>query len=367
MNDTAAARIAALETALRRALSFAHDAFDGVEAHEAEIAALDAVLEGAAPAPAPVAPAPAPAVEPTPYLRPAARLRLALRAAGYNTRQVTVRDDGGSTHYALRVTVRRADVSLSAIEAIAATVRDVRRDESGEILCGGNTFVDVEYAPEVYRDLAATYATALAAGATTVGPFTVASSRGAWGDDDYSWHHTGDGADASGQHSVGREFTAKRMAIATIDRAAGASLWETLAPVLDATITHHTAETIEARLARLAIVDVTASRRESLALAHTAGVDDATLRLLADVTRLRRTNWIALPAGRYEHLSRGKGWARLGRGQSATWGERVEDGYKAAREGEWVVGSDDGFSRKDQVEWQVRHVQVSDAVWTIAD
>lgn len=48
----AAARIAALETALRRALSFTHSAFDGVEQFEAEIAALDAVLSGETPAPA---------------------------------------------------------------------------------------------------------------------------------------------------------------------------------------------------------------------------------------------------------------------------------------------------------------------------
>lgn len=44
-------RIAALETALRRALSFAHDAFDGTR-HEPEIEQLEAVLRGGEPAPA---------------------------------------------------------------------------------------------------------------------------------------------------------------------------------------------------------------------------------------------------------------------------------------------------------------------------
>lgn len=153
---------------------------------------------------------------------------------------------------------------------------------------------------------------------------------------------------------------------ALMSSAAGASLWETLAPVLDATIAQHTVETIEARLARLGIVDISESRLESLTMAHAAGVDDDTMRTLADADRLRRANWIALPAGRYEKLSRGKGWARFGRGKDAQWGERVEDGYKAAREGEWTVGSDDGFQRKDQVEWHVRHVQVGASVWTIA-
>lgn len=155
---------------------------------------------------------------------------------------------------------------------------------------------------------------------------------------------------------------------ALLSGAGVASIWDALAPALDAVVAQHAAETIDARIARLGIVDVSESRLESLSMAHVAGVDDATLRTLADAARLKRDRWIVLPSGRYEKLSRGKGWARLGRGKDASWAERTEEGgYKVARAGEWTVGSDDGFQRKDQVEWKVRHVTVGDAVWTIAD
>jgi len=79
-------------------------------------------------------------------MTPAQTLRTALKAAGYNARKVTVRDRGGSTHYSLLVTIRDASVSLSKVQAIAVPHEHVRRDAaSGEILLGGNTYLDVEY------------------------------------------------------------------------------------------------------------------------------------------------------------------------------------------------------------------------------
>jgi len=74
---------------------------------------------------------------------------------------------------------------------------------------------------------------------------------------------------------------------------------------------------------------------------------------------------ILLPAGRYEGLSRGKGWARQGRGDSATWGEREDAGYRVGP-GKWTVGSNDGFNRKEQTDWLVKHLKVGDKVWTLA-
>src|SRR5512140_564232 len=84
---------------------------------------------------------------------PEQTLRAALKSAGFNARKVTVRRD----HSTLRVTIRDASVPRSIVKAIADQFSVVRRDErSGEILCGGNTFVDVEYLPALVEPVAAT-------------------------------------------------------------------------------------------------------------------------------------------------------------------------------------------------------------------
>ena len=67
-------------------------------------------------------------------------------------------------------------------------------------------------------------------------------------------------------------------------------------------------------------------RRQSLRLASEAGVDMATLTRIAAALRVERKATIVIPMQRYEMLSRGKGWARKGRGDKAVWGERVEGG-----------------------------------------
>lgn len=77
---------------------------------------------------------------------PAQALRAALKAAGFNTRHVTVRQ----SHSTLYVAIRDAWASLTKVKAIADKFRVVHRCEAtGEILCGGNTFVDVCYADEL--------------------------------------------------------------------------------------------------------------------------------------------------------------------------------------------------------------------------
>jgi hypothetical protein len=78
-------------------------------------------------------------------------LRAALKTAGYNRNQVTV----AYPHSTLRVTIRDASIPKSAIKAIAGAFEHVDRDYmTGEILCGGNTFVTVEYTDEILRTLA---------------------------------------------------------------------------------------------------------------------------------------------------------------------------------------------------------------------
>lgn len=110
---------------------------------------------------------------------------------------------------------------------------------------------------------------------------------------------------------------------------------------------------------------VTDSRRISIVLAVDAGVDFPTLRDIITAPRLNRDETIVLPAGRFEGLSRGKGWARQGTGLSARWGEKVSGGYRVGP-GKWVVGSTDGFNRKDSVTWDVEHLAVGDQTWTRA-
>src|SRR5690242_7197014 len=93
-------------------------------------------------------------------LNAATRLRHALKSAGLTARQVTVR-------YALRtlhVTVHDASVSLIRVRAIASAFESTSRDHAtGEILCGGNTFVSVEYADAQIDPLKASILTALRA------------------------------------------------------------------------------------------------------------------------------------------------------------------------------------------------------------
>jgi len=85
-------------------------------------------------------------------VRPAQALRAALKAAGFNARRVSVRED----HSTLRVTIRDASASLSKVADIAEPFEKVHRCEaSGEILCGGNVYVQVAYAKEVVEPVRA--------------------------------------------------------------------------------------------------------------------------------------------------------------------------------------------------------------------
>lgn len=123
-------------------------------------------------------------------------------------------------------------------------------------------------------------------------------------------------------------------------------------------------DTITERLERLHI-HVGDSRLKSLTIAHEAGVSDDDLLTLANSRRLSRTATITLPAHRYEGMYRGRGWARLGRGDSVVWGERVAGGYRVGP-GYWTVGGHDGSHRKGTTTWDVSHVQVGGETWTVA-
>ena len=97
------------------------------------------------------------------------------------------------------------------------------------------------------------------------------------------------------------------------------------------------------------------------------GAPAKTLRAILDADRLKRAPYIVLPAGRYDHLSRGRGWARKGTGATVEWGDKHENGWKVATPGVWTVGSTDGYNRKENKKYTVKHLQVGDQTWTIAN
>jgi hypothetical protein len=93
-----------------------------------------------------------------------------------------------------------------------------------------------------------------------------------------------------------------------------------------------------------------------LMLAASRGGTPQDLRDIAEALRVSTGDGITVPMHHYETLSRGRGWARRGRGKDAVWGERVEGGYRLHAEGRWVVGGHDGFARRGETVWDVRRV-----------
>lgn len=125
-------------------------------------------------------------------------------------------------------------------------------------------------------------------------------------------------------------------------------------------ITVSAAEAINASYA-----DIPEARLPKLARAVAIGVSEVTYRKLCEAVRVSERDTVVVNAHRYEGLSRGRGWARKGRGENAQWGERVKGGYRVGP-GRWEVGATDGFRRKDHTTWDVEHVTVGPETWTIA-
>src|SRR5262249_30280236 len=91
---------------------------------------------------------------------PANNLRAALKGAGFNARQVTVK----YPHSTLYVTIRDASVSLTKVTEIAGVFESVSRDhKTGEILAGGNGFLQVRYDAALIRPVPASILAVLGA------------------------------------------------------------------------------------------------------------------------------------------------------------------------------------------------------------
>lgn len=84
------------------------------------------------------------------------------RRHGWNSRQVSVRARYFSLGSSIDVEVKDAAVSLAAVKAIAEPHEQIHRCEiTGEILGGGNTYLDVGYSSEALKILARRHADAI--------------------------------------------------------------------------------------------------------------------------------------------------------------------------------------------------------------
>jgi organic hydroperoxide reductase OsmC/OhrA len=73
------------------------------------------------------------------------QIRQALKAEGYNSRKVSVRENPGGLSYSLTLTIKDETVERAKVEEIANNAKSVQRcPVSGDILGGGNTFVFVQ-------------------------------------------------------------------------------------------------------------------------------------------------------------------------------------------------------------------------------
>jgi hypothetical protein len=81
-----------------------------------------------------------------------------LKAAGYNSKQVSVRSNPAGYSTSIKITIRDPMVVYSAVEEIERKYTRIDRDErSYEILSGGNTFVDTKLTDEVRESWSANY------------------------------------------------------------------------------------------------------------------------------------------------------------------------------------------------------------------
>ncbi len=112
---------------------------------------------------------------------------------------------------------------------------------------------------------------------------------------------------------------------------------------------------------------VISNRDAAIAVAKSLGKDEAVAVFESAVAvGVQGELSVVLPPNRLESLSRGRGWARLGKFDDSTWGVKCEGGYRVNRPGAWVVGGDDGFGRKREDGYKVARVKIGDLFWIVA-
>lgn len=100
-------------------------------------------------------------------------------------------------------------------------------------------------------------------------------------------------------------------------------------------------------------IDRTDPRRRAgmLAIASANGATIAELARIAAAPYASVGDTVAVGT-RFGHLSRGKVWARQGKGAAVVWAKK-SGGTVHLTPGNWTVGSDDGYKRKERVGWTV--------------
>jgi hypothetical protein len=163
------------------------------------------------------------------------KIRAALAAAGFGRADVSVRNDSYSMGSTVRVRIKRAEVPLSQVETIASAHQRISRDESGEILGGGNMFVDISYESDALAAVTDRLREQLAAGRTRFGLFELTpSSTDSWFTD--VWKDDGDG---SGSHVTRLDRQHPAEGLARVLASAG------MLAVLDAVVPPEPMPTIE--------------------------------------------------------------------------------------------------------------------------
>lgn len=77
-------------------------------------------------------------------------IRERLKAIGYNSRQVSVRERPLSLNWAFDLTIRDPSVNYHKVKALADSIKSIDYCEaSGEVLSGANVYTHVKIAPEV--------------------------------------------------------------------------------------------------------------------------------------------------------------------------------------------------------------------------
>jgi len=105
-------------------------------------------------------------------------------------------------------------------------------------------------------------------------------------------------------------------------------------------------------------------RKESLKLAFELGATEKTCRKILTAAKVARDGGTISIATRYGSLSRGKCWGR--NKKTDEWADK-SDGTVYLTPGRWMVGSSDGFSRKEKAAWKVEKVSVGEQEWLIAN
>ena len=101
----------------------------------------------------------------------AADIRQTLKARhGWTGRDVSVRADYYSMGSSLRISIKNPNIPRAIVCAIAKPSERIDRDQFGEILGGGNRFVDIHYASEALHIIGARFSLAVEAAVAQLPP-----------------------------------------------------------------------------------------------------------------------------------------------------------------------------------------------------